>query len=247
MAEITIEVDEQGNIGTLPEPLQKFFDKGFKEAFKKGAAKVEADLQARPPVDPAERERLKLLEQENARFREEKALAEKNYEEARRLQEERLSKVAAEKDDALKAVQTEIARRDARLRAGLGAEIRAAAVAAGARDESLPELAKLLGADLDLDGNLEPFVKGEDGKPRTDKDGKPVTIEGFVTEYLSGHPHHLKGGTSTPGRAMGGATFRQTPANAADLQHEAAIAAVAEQPSTRRLATAMRSIRSRQG
>ena len=222
MAEITIEVDEQGNIGTLPEPLQKFFDKGFKEAFKKGAAKVEADLQARPPVDPAERERLKLLEQENARFKEEKALAAQNYEEARRLQE-------------------------ARLRAGLGAEIRAAAVAAGARDESLPELAKLLGADLDLDGNLEPFVKGEDGKPRTDKDGKPVTIEGFVTEYLSGHPHHLKGGTSTPGRAMGGATFRQTPANAADLQHEAAIAAVAEQPSTRRLATAMRSIRSRQG
>lgn len=244
MAELTIEVDDQGNIGTLPEPLQKFFDKGFKDAFKKGAAKVEAEL-AGKIADPAERERLKALEDENARFREAEAIREKKWDEALKAQEARLTKIAAEKDEHLTAKEAEIAKRDTRLRSMLGAEIRAAAVAAGARDESIPELVKLLGADLDLDAELAPFVKGEDGKPRADKDGKPVSIEGFVTEYLAGHPHHLKGGRSTPGRAPGGATFRQTPASASDMAHEDALSAVAENPSTRTLATAVRSIRQR--
>lgn len=243
MAELTIEIDEQGNIGKLPEPVQKFFDKGFNEAFKKGAAKVEAELKEKL-ADPAERERLKLLEQENAKFREEKALAEKNYDEARRLQEERLAKALAEKDEHVKAKDQEIARRDTRLRSMLGAEIRAAAVAAGARDESIPELVKLLGADLDLDADLNPFVKGEDGKPR-EKDGKRVAVEGWVTEYLAAHPHHLKGGRSTPGRATGGATYRQTPGSAADAEREGALAAVADNPSPRTIAAAVRSIRQR--
>lgn len=245
MAEVTIEIDEQGNIGKLPEPVQKFFDKGFNEAFRKGAAKVEADF-AGKVIDPAEKERLKLLEQENARFKEEKALADKNYEEARRLQEERLSKIAAEKDDLIKAKDAEVERRTTRLRSMLGSEIRAAAIAAGARDESLPELVKLLGADVDLDADLNPFVKGEDGKtPRTDKDGKAVTIEGFVTQYLAEHPHHFRGSRGTPGRAQDGASFRRAPQSAEDVAAEAAFEAVAQNPTTRNIAAVAANIRKR--
>lgn len=243
MAEVTIEIDDQGNIGTLPEPVQKFFDTKFKAAFKEGASKAEKEF-AGKVADPAERERLKLLEAENARFKEEKALADKNYEEARRLQEERLSKIAAEKDEAIQARDAEIARRTDRLKSMLGSEIRAAAVAAGAREESLPELEKLLGADLDLDTDLRPYVKGADGKP-AEKDGKPITIEGFVTQYLVDHPHHLRGSRGTPGRSTDGVSFRRAPASAADVAVEDSLAAVATNPSTKTIAGAMRAIRSR--
>jgi hypothetical protein len=243
MAEVTIEIDEQGNIGKLPEPLQKFFDKGFNEAFKKGAAKVESELKDKT-LDPVERERLKLVEQENAKFREDKALAEKNYEEARRLQEERLSKIATEKDEHISAREAEIAKRDTRLRSMLGSEIRAAAVAAGARDESLPELVKLLGADLDLDADLEAYVKGEDGKPRTDKAGNPISIEGFVTQYLADHPHHLRSTRSKPGNSRGGATYG---GGGTTTAAQTAIEALHEKPTVTNVARTLRAQREARG
>lgn len=245
MAEVTIEIDDTtGDIKTLPEQVQKFLDARINDAFKRGAQKVEKELGGKV-MDPAERERLKLLEDENARFKEEKALAEKNYEEARRLQEERLAKIAAEKDATIAATQAEIARRDGRLKSMLGAEIRAAAVAAGARDESLPELEKLLGADLDLDADLAPYVRGANGQPATDKDGQPVSIEGHVRAYLAAHPHHIRGARTTPGRANGGASFRQSPASPADVDRETALAAVAEDPSARTVGKAIGAIRAR--
>jgi hypothetical protein len=149
-------------------------------------------------------------------------------------------------NDILGRLATEVARRDARLRTMLGSEIRAAAVAAGARDESLPELVKLLGADLDLDADLQAFVKGEDGKARTDKDGKAVSIEGFVTQYLAAHPHHLRKAGGVPGRSSDGASFRRSAPTGADAAVDDAMAAVAANPSTRVLAGAVRAIRSRQ-
>lgn len=239
MPELTIDIDDAGNIGTLPAPLQQFLDGRINDAYKRGAEKVEKEL-AGTRVDPAERERLKLLEQENARFREQQALAEKNYQEAHRLQEERLSKIAAEKDDVLKAKEAEIARRDARLRDMLGAEIRAAAVAAGAREESLPELSKLLGADLDLDADLQPFVRGTDGGPRL-RQGVPVTIEGWVADYLAAHPHHLRAGRSQSGRAAGGATFGGGATSASPA--EDALAALAKQPTAANVAKTLGALR----
>jgi hypothetical protein len=239
---ITVELDEQGNIGTLPAPLQSFLDRAINEAYKRGAQKVEREMQPRI-VDPAERERLKQVEADAQLLREEIATRDKNYEEAARLREERFTKQIAEREETARLKDAEIGRRDARLRSMLGAEIRAAAVAAGARDESLPELVKLLGADIDLDDHLDPFVKGADNAPRL-VDGKPMSIEGLVAEYLGSHPHHLRGGKSTPGRAQGGAAFRQTQ-TPADAAHEDALAAVAANPSAKNLTQAVRSIRTR--
>lgn len=240
MAEVVnVEIDDAGNVTTLPEPLQKLFDARLKDAFKRGAEKVEKELVGKIP-DAAERERLKLLEQENARFKEERALAEKNYEEARRLQEERLSKIAAEKDEHLKAKEAEIAKRDDRLKRMLGAEIRAAAVAAGARDESLPELQQLLGAGLALDADLEPYVVGSDGKP-LEKDGKRVSIEGFVTQYLADHPHHLRRASVTPAKAAGGVSYR---GGAQPTAKAEALEALRVDPSVTNIAKTLRTLRS---
>lgn len=243
---LTVELDDKGNIQKLPEPLQKFFDGRINDAVRRKAEQLEAEYKPKL-ADPATIEKLKTLEEENNRFKEQKARDEKNYEEADRLKEERHKKALEERDTTLKAKDTEITRRDERLRNMLGAEIRAAATAAGARTESLPELVKLLGADLDLDEKtLEPFVKGKDGKPATDKDGKPITIEGFVTQYLTDHPHHIGKAPGKSGRAPGGATFRRAPSNA-DLDKQSAIEAVEENPSTKTVANAVGVIRRRAG
>lgn len=239
---IVIEVDEQGNIGTLPEPVQAFVNKAINEAFKRGAQKVEREMSGRA-IDPAERERLLQAQADANLLREEIATRDKNFEEAARLREERFQRELDQREQALKSKETEIGRRDARLRGMLGAEIRAAAVAAGAREESLPELQKLLGADLDLDENLEPFVKGEGNAPRLDKDGKPVSIEGLVREYLASHPHHLRGGQSQSGRAQGGASIGRSVA--APSPADEAVERLAADPSLRNLTAAVRNVRLR--
>lgn len=239
---IVIEVDEQGNIGTLPEPVQAFVNKAINEAFKRGAQKVEREMSSRA-IDPAERERLLQAQADANLLREEIATRDKNFEEAARLREERFQRELDQREQTLKSKETEIGRRDARLRGMLGAEIRAAAVAAGAREESLPELQKLLGADLDLDENLEPFVKGEGNAPKLDKDGKPVSIEGLVREYLASHPHHLRGGQSQSGRAQGGASIGRSVA--APSPADEAVERLAADPSLRNLTAAVRNVRLR--
>jgi len=237
---ITVEVDEQGNIGTLPAALQSVLDREITRAYKKAEQKYAERI-----INPAEQERLKQVEADNALLKEEIATRDKNFEEAARLREERFQKALADADTRAKSFQTEIERREARLKHMLGAEIRAAAVAAGARDESLSELSKLLGADVDLDGDLNPVVKDAQGEPRV-SDGKPVTIEGLVKEYLAAHPHHLKGGRSTSGRAQGGVAMNRAMGQVADA-HEEAFAAVAENPTVRTVGNAIRSMRQRAG
>ena len=239
---LTIEVDEQGKWGTLPEPLQRFVDRAVAEAYKRGAEKTEARLSDRV-VDPAERERLKQTEADNQLLREEIATRDKNFEEAARLREERFQKSLSDAESRVTMAAQEIERRTARLKDMLGAEIRAAAVAAGAREESLAELSKLLGADVDLDTNLEPFVRAADGSPR-EQDGKPMSIQGLVSEYLATHPHHLKGGRSTAGRAQGGVALRQAMGQTTDAADDA-FAAVAENPSTRNIGGVIKTIRAR--
>ncbi len=241
MDPITVEVDEKGNIGKLPEPLQKFFDTRINDAVRRKAEQLEAEFKGKT-VDPSERERIKAVEDENSRLKEAEARAQKNYEEADRLKEERHKKSLEERDGVVTAKDQEIARRDTRLRSMLGSEIKASAVAAGAREESLPELVKLLGADLDLDAaTLEPFVKGTDGKPLVDKDNKPVSVEGFVKQYLADHPHHIAKPGGRSGRATGGATMRG--ASAVPGSKEEALAAAADNPNARNVTTAIGAIR----
>lgn len=216
MAVLNIEVGDDGKItGELPDALKSHIssqleislkakerelsDKAFNEGFAKGNAKKAEELKPHL-VDPAERERLKTLEKENEAMKIADLERDKKYEEANKIREERHAKELA-------AGQEAISKRDGKLRNGARSEIKAAALKYGARDESLNELAILLGGEVDFDDQLEPFVKGADGKPAVDAKGQPVTIEGRVRAYLDANRHHVKGPGGVGGGAGGGASF----------------------------------------
>lgn len=212
---LTIEYDEaSGKIGTLPDPVQKMVDGLINQAHKTLRTQI-ADLETKLKTGggggggggAADLERLKALEDENSRFKTADAERKAEYDKALKIREEAEAKREEERKKELEKATGEVTRRDTRLREMARSEIKIAARTLGARTESLDELAKLLGADLDLDADLQPFVKGADGKPATDKDGKPVTIEGHVKAYLDKNQHHRAGSGGTGGGARGGASL----------------------------------------
>jgi len=184
---------------TLKTKEKELSDKAFNEGFQKGNAKKAEELKPHL-MDPAERERVKTLEKEL----EDRKIADleqgKKYEEAGKIRDERHAKEIAEKNEA-------IAKRESKLRSGARSEIKAAALKYGARDESLDELAAILGGEIDFDEHLDPFVKDANGKPAVDAKNQPMTIEGRVRAYLDSHRHHVKGSEGQGGGARGGASF----------------------------------------
>lgn len=172
---VQVPVNADGTIGTLPEPLQKLMDARISAATQRAKART---------PDPVEHERLKTLEAENEAFRLKELEAGQRYEEASRIREEREAK---ERD----RLQGEIRRREERLTAFALTTLRAEAVAAGARDESVEELVELLGKRVTLaPDTLDVLV--------TSADGAPIEggIAGLVKGYLDAKPHHrrLQGG-----------------------------------------------------
>lgn len=169
---LAVPLNADGTIGTLPEPLQKLFDARIREVTQRAKAKT---------PDPVEVERLKTLEAENEQFRIKDAEAGKRYEEAIAIRE---SREKAERD----RLQSEIERRTARLQRAAHADIKAAALQAGARDESIDELVALLAHKVSLNDDLDLVVDGAD------------TIDALVAGYLDAKPHHRR---SAGGQSMG--------------------------------------------
>jgi len=239
MPTVQVEVSDDGNVGTLPEALQKLFDAKFNEAFGKGKAKAAEEAKSQMG-DPVERERLKLLEAENSRLKEAEARAKGDAVEAEKIRNQREAQERADWQAKLDAAAKDIDRRTTRLRELTGKEIRAAAMAAGARPESLDELEVLLGGRIGLDDALQAFVRNaqDAGKPLLDKDGKSVSIEGFVGQYLADHPHHK---AAPGGRGMGGGGGRSLagqPLSGVAADKAAALEEVAKQPSVANVARA---------
>lgn len=237
MPKLEIEIGEDGKVGTLPEPLQKFFDTKFDEAFGKGKAK--AAEEAKGQGDPVTAEKLKAAELENSKLKEAEALRTKNYEEAERLRNERHANELKERDEKVTKASAEVTRHTERIRELTRNEVRIAAVAAGARQESLDELAVLLGSRIGLDDALQAFVTDakDAGKPLLDKDGKAVSIEGFVTQYLADHPHHKAAPGGRGGGAPGGRSLSVRPG--APSEKVAAFERAAEAPTLASVAAAM--------
>jgi len=230
MPVIEVELGDDGSIGKLPEPLQKFFDKRFDEAVRKGAEKTEAKLNPYL-TDPVEMERLRQRDAQLGKIELEVAERDKQYETAKKMREDAFDK---EKADAITAEKKNTAKATERVRLAVAKNIRLAAQALGARDESLGELERLLAVDVDLDADLNEFVKDDKGQPRVDADGKAVTIEGFVADYLKNHTHHLKATPAQSGGARGGATFSGRSLATDDKSR--AIAAVEADPTVDNLA-----------
>lgn len=244
MATVQVEISDDGKVGTLPEPLQKLLDTRIDEAYGKGAAKAAKELEGeiaklkKSGLDPVERERLKTLEADHSRLTEEIALRDKKFDEAQEIRNKRHQQELADRDAKLSESAAEIQKRTQRIQELVGKEIRAAAMAAGARAESLDELELLLSGRVGLDNALQAFVKdaNDAGKPLLDKDQKPVSIEGLVVSYLTDHPHHKaaplgRGAGGGGGRSLGGKP-------SGDAEKDAALAAVAEQPTIANVARA---------
>jgi hypothetical protein len=239
MPVLEIEIGDDGAIGKLPDPLQKFLDKRIDEAFRKGADKTERALSPLT-VDPVEMERLrgrdKLLSDHELKIAE----RDKEYEKARKLHEDA---AAREKAEAVKAEKAQTAKAVERVKDGVRKTIRAAALANGARAESLDELERLLAADIDLDAELNEYVvDAKDRKaPRLGADGQPVTVEGLVADYLTTHPHHVAAAPGAGGGARGGATFAgRPPVTAATDDRSKARQAVLDNPSTKNVGNLLR-------
>ena len=216
MPALSIELSDDGKIaGDLPEPLKQAIDaqlavaikakekelsdRAFNEGFAKGNARKAEEL--KPLIaDPAERERLKTLEKENEALKIAELERAKNYEEAQRIRDERYQKDLAERESAVKT-------RDAKLRQFVGSEVKSAALKYGAREDALDHIARLVGGDIDFDDQLEPFIKGSDGKPAVDSKGQLLTIEGRVRQFLDSNRFFVKGPGGVGGGAPGGASL----------------------------------------
>jgi hypothetical protein len=249
MPEVVVEFGEDGKPVKVPAEVQALIDRSFgqgqakatDEAAKKMKTEIESLRQA-GNLNPAERERLRSLEVDLSKTREELAMRDKNFEEAQKIREERHARDLSEREDKLKAKDAEVERRTGRIRELLGNQLRAAALEAGARKESIGELEVLLGSRIGLDDALQAFVTDakDAGKAALDKDGKPVTIEGFVAQYLTDHPHHK---SPTSGRGGGGRGGRSTAGDPGVTGEKAqAFESVAANPTVASVANAFRHV-----
>ena len=222
MAKVEIEVSDDGTIdfSALPEAVAAPFQSEFNKAFQKGSFKKSEEL--RPHLaNKEEHDELERLRQETHDREVADSEKQRQYEEAK-------AKTAEQHQAELAARQTEITKRDTRIQHGLRAEIRAAALAAEAREESLEELALILAPRLGLDGDFNTIVKNADGEPATDKDGKALSIDSFVTDYLESHQHHRRPQGGKGGGATGGASTQGVATG--HTERDAAVQAVKERP-----------------
>lgn len=263
MATLEIELNDDGSVGTLPPELQKFMDAKINQAFGKGAEKAAKEAQAqvedavkrareeerRSGGDPAAVEKVKNLETELSKLREEEALRTKNYEEAQRLRDERYAKDMAERDKRTAEVEaaskSEIERREARLRQNIRTDIKAEAVKAGTRDASIDEVSKLLKDFVGLNDDFDPVVnaeafRAEFSESKLGEDGQPVSIEGLVAEYLALKPHHKNPVTGKGGGARGGYSTSGTAVTTKNGELANALQAVQDNPTIDNVADAFR-------
>lgn len=185
---LSVPLNPDGSIGTLPEPLQRLVDARIREATARAKAKV--------APDPVEVEKVKTLESELETYKLRDLESRQQYEQAMKLREEREAKEREK-------LQAEVDRRTERLKRAVASEIKAQALAAGAREESLDELTELLGRRVTLNDELDPIAQGQDGQPLEGG------IAALVASYLEAKPHHRR---PTGGQSMGttGGVARQT-------------------------------------
>jgi hypothetical protein len=217
MPRVDLEIDDKGDVvGAVPSALKEYIAQaeikahgnGYRNGASETATKAQKEFEERLRVELAKKDALAPLEREKlARFEEENTalntrLTESMRESSQmlRAREEAHARELLSRTDALKT-------RDARIQKLVGDQLEVLALSAGARDESLSELKVILGAAVSFDDEMEPYVKGEDGRPRTLSNGQALSLKAFVKDYLETHPHHRKPPSGVGGGARGGATF----------------------------------------
>lgn len=217
MPTIQFELDDKGEpVGDLPPELQSILKRveaehhkigygtGVQQAAKDAKKQIEdaiafekARLDAQQPL---EKERVARIEADNQTLSARLAELSKESDRTLKTREEAHARELVQSADRIK-------RRDERIQALTESSIRADAVAAGAREESLDEIAFLVGKFIGFDDDMMPFIKQADGTPQLQA-GKPIPISAFVKQYLDTHQHHRKAATGRGGDARGGASLR---------------------------------------
>lgn len=242
MATLEIELADDGSIAKVPEPIQKLIDK----AFGQGQAKAADELRQKARPDPVEVERAKTLEVELSKLKEAEAIREKRWEDAQAEAAKRHEAALAEERKAAEALKADLQKRTTRIQELARKDIRAAALEAGARKESLDKIEKLLADSIGLDDALQTYVKDGAGNPLLDKDGKtPVTIEGFVAQYLADNREFLASPAGRGGGAPGGRSLSGQPLTGVEAEKAAALDRVAADPSIQNVAAAFSRIGTR--
>ena len=217
MGRLELDLDDKGEIvGDVPEPLTALFKrtetsaygqgygKGVEQAAKDAKKQIEdnvrAELAKRDALAPLEKEKYGRMEEENTSLKTRLAEAMRDADRTMKQREEAHARELVDRTEALK-------RREQRIQELTKASLRALAVAAGAREESLSELEVILGSQIGFDDDFEMFVLDEQGEPRL-LHGKPMPIQAYVKDYLETHPHHRKPPAGQGGSARGGATFQ---------------------------------------
>jgi len=219
MPKIEVELDDKGEfVGTLPTELdavlQRIKATAHGEGYGKGnqkaaeeakqqiadaikAEKLKLDLQA-----PLEREKWAGIDEQNKLL---KTQLETTLAESRK-QTTLLSETHA--IETTKRMEA-LAKRDERVRTLVNANLSALAAQAGARDESLAELAVILQNRIGYDDDMAPFVRDEQDptKPAKTAAGNPLTLDVFVRQYLETHQHHRKPAPGKGGDARRGASL----------------------------------------
>lgn len=218
MPRIEIELDDKGELlGDVPEGLSALFKrtestaygagygKGVEQAAKDAKKQIEdnvkAELLRRDAMAPMEREKYRGIEEENLTLKQRIAESMRDSDRTMKAREEAHARELVDRTERLK-------RRDEKIRDLVKARLSGLAITAGARDESLPELEIILGSAIGFDDEMEPYVRGEDGQPKT-VHGKPMSLAAYVKDYLDTHPHHRKPPAGYGSGARGGATFQQ--------------------------------------
>jgi hypothetical protein len=174
--------------------------------------------QVRSEMDALRAKGLILTPEDRAELdlsRREKEEARKNYQEALKLERERVEREIA----AAKAQEMKL--RELLERELIEKELRTVAKLAGARYPD--EVAQLLRPRYRVeitDGQIKPVVLTEDGKPMVDAQGRSVSLTDFVDAYLSERPHHRES-TYRPGSGAGGGEHKM-PAAGIEAEIEAA-------------------------
>jgi hypothetical protein len=216
MPRIEVDIDDKGEIvGQSPAELEALFkrtdaaahgrgySKGMSEAAesakKQIADTVAAELAKRDALVPLEKEKYARIDEENASLKKQVLETSSQADRALKAREESHAREILNRSDAL-------TKREGEIRDLVKSTMRADAIAAGAREESLAELDVIFASHIGFDDDMKAFVKGDDGRQAT-AHGKPITIAAHVKEYLDTHPHHRRPASGQGGGARGGASF----------------------------------------
>lgn len=225
---LDIEIDDKGEIvGDPPEGLKAIFARientAHGQGFGKGAAKAAEEAKAQilaavaaekaklDAMAPLEREKFARESEENKTLKAQMLEGARETDRQQKAREEVHATQLLERAEALK-------KRNVKIQALVTAQLKALAAQNGARDESLPELEVILGHRIKFDDEMEPYVVTEDGSGPATHQGKPLTLDLFVKQYLDNHPHHRKPVAGQGGGARGGASLRTTTGSPASLE-----------------------------